>query len=115
LHTADELRDAKCFVGEGIGTVGRKSGKQGNFGSVVRPDGDITGVFNDDGKEGSRLVMLKALESGGNKLDAYAIDNATAEPGMLAHVYHKTGFEPVAISAIEYFKSIKSTEIKKTN
>jgi len=40
--------------------------------------------------------MLSAIKNGGNRLDAYAVNNDTGEPGSLARFYHKAGFEPVA-------------------
>jgi len=40
--------------------------------------------------------MITAIANGGNKLDAYAVNSSTGAPDKLAHIYHKSGFEPVA-------------------
>ncbi|GHU70880.1 hypothetical protein FACS1894184_16940 [Clostridia bacterium] len=90
-HEAADLDGAQCCLGSGSDERGT-----GYFGSVVKRDGDITGVFNGDGYNGGREAMIAAIRSGGNRLDAYAIDNSTGEPGRLARTYAKLGFEPVA-------------------
>ena len=93
IHKADELTTmgAKTFVGTGLG----KDGMPSTYGGAVKPDRNIIGMYS--GVKGkSKDFMLTALANGGNKLDAYAVDNASGEPDTLAHIYHKTGFEPVA-------------------
>lgn len=92
FHSADELNEAgaKTLLGTGEGRNG-----PGFFGAVVKPDGDITGVFS-NARDGGAKAMFSAIENGGNKLDAYAVDNSTGEPGKLAEFYHQCGFEPVA-------------------
>jgi hypothetical protein len=82
---------AKMFSGEGKSA----DGKDSFYGSAVKPNGDIVGVFSGS-KGGSKPAMIAAIANGGNKLDAYAVDIDTGEPGNLAHIYHKTGFIPVA-------------------
>jgi hypothetical protein len=91
LHSAEELQGAKCFVGESENADG--SGR-GTFGAVVRENGDITGVYNGDGHGAGKDAILKAIESGGDRLDAYAVDSA-GNPGGLAEIYHGYGFIPV--------------------
>jgi hypothetical protein len=95
-HTPEELEGAKCFIGN-VPSVGRDgTPKTGYFGSVVRPDGDITGVFSDDGRGAGDKAMLAAIGAGGDRLDAYAVDNVLQEPGVLTKYYQKFDFEPVA-------------------
>jgi hypothetical protein len=74
----------------------RRERKRGAYGVVVRENGDITGVFNGNGPDAVKDAMFKAIENGGDRLDAYAVDNATGDPGVLADTYHNYGFEPVA-------------------
>jgi hypothetical protein len=92
-HNPREWRKsgAKLLSQEGVGSDGKTS----FFGAAVKPDGDIVGVFS--GVKGkSKDAMIAAIANGGNKLDAYAIDNDSGLPGKLANIYHKTGFIPVA-------------------
>jgi hypothetical protein len=93
VHTAAELKEmgASAFGGHGIGADGSAS----TYGAAVKPDGDIIGVYS--GVKGkTKNLMLTAIANGGNKLDAYAVNNATGEPDSLAQIYHKFGFVPVA-------------------
>ena len=92
-HTAEELDGSKCFQGESSNQDGTE---RGTYGAVVRKNGDITGVYNGNGKGAVQDAMYKAIGNGGDRLDAYAVNINTGEPGMLAHTYHKYGFEPVA-------------------
>jgi hypothetical protein len=92
LHTAEELKEAKCCVGESENMDGSK---RGAYGVVVRKNGDITGVYNGNGPGAVKGAMLKAIEHGGDRLDAYAVNN-DGSPGALAKTYHKYGFDPVA-------------------
>ena len=92
LHTAEELRGAKCFVGESENKDGTN---RGTYGAIVRDNGDITGVFNGNGRGAAKDAMIKAIGSGGDRLDAYAI-NQDGSPGQLAITYHRYGFEPIA-------------------
>jgi hypothetical protein len=93
LHTAYELHGARCFVGESENIDGTK---KGTYGVVVRSNGDITGVYNGNGYGAIQPAMFKAIESGGNRLDAYAVDLSDGQPGALAKTYHQYGFTPVA-------------------
>ena len=95
-YPPEELEGYTCILGSGA-----DERNSGYFGSAVRNNGDITGVFNGDGKDGGKEAMIAAIANGGDRLDAYAIDNATGEPGKLAHIYHKYGFEPVARVAFD--------------
>ena len=92
FHSAEELSaaGAKTILGEGEGRNGT-----GYYGSVVKPDGDITGVFS-SAKNGGSQAILAALENGGDKLDAYSVNVDTGEPNSLARLYTQHGFEPVA-------------------
>jgi hypothetical protein len=90
-HDATELEGAKCLLGSG-----GNGETSGYFGSVVKPNGDITGVFSSVRGVGGKESILCAIKNGGDRLDAYAYDNEADAPGYLAHFYAKSGFEPVA-------------------
>jgi len=84
---------AKVFSGTGESKY--VEGEMSSYGCAVKPNGDITGVYS--GVRGmSRELMLTAIDNGGDRLDAYAVENDTGEPGVLARIYHRAGFEPVA-------------------
>ena len=90
-HEPADLKQAQCFLGSGADDRGT-----GYFGSVVKPNGDITGVFNGDGHDGGKEAMLAAIRNGGDRGDAYAVSNETGEPNRLARFYAKFGLVPVA-------------------
>ena len=93
MHSASEWQDigAKSFLNDGFDS----NGNPATYGGAIKPDGDIVGVYSGvPGK--SKEIMLNAIANNGNKLDAYAVNGETGEPSKLAHIYHKSGFIPIA-------------------
>ena len=88
FHTSEELAEsgAKTILGEGEGRSG-----PGYYGSAVKPDGDITGVFS-SAKNGGSNAIIAALENGGNKLDAYSINVAHALSWIFHWEFHTTSY-----------------------
>lgn len=81
VHTEEEYAEMNCLSYAG-----------GKAGVAIKPDGDITSVFNhsDSGIRGFVKTALRdAVKNGGQKLDCYSINAG------LPRLYSKCGFTPV--------------------
>ena len=93
MHSPDEWRNRGAILLSGQGKS--RAGEDSYYGAAVMPNCDITGVFSGVPRK-SRDAMINAIANGGDRLDAYAVDNDMGQPGKLAYIYHKSGFIPVA-------------------